>query len=218
MKTKVIIIIVLVICCSCSKKTIIESDELQEAISQVWLDTELAQKALDKINASTLSEYELQRYRLTEAHLMLKRELRLPNGSDLEAMAKYFVSCGDEAAASEAYYIQGAYLNYIGENTQAMQYLKKAESYSATSIIRGMIYYKMGRISESEQLYDIALENYQKALPYLEEAGLPLYLASVYRELGRNTDKEIGYQYFDKALAAARFMGDSILYMDIRYA
>ena len=143
MKTKVIIIIVLVICCSCSKKTIIESDELQEAISQVWLDADQAQKALDKINASTLSEYELQRYRLTEAHLMLKRELRLPNGSDLEAMAKYFVSCGDEAAGSEAYYIQGAYLNYIGENTQAMQYLKKAESYSATSIIRGMIYYKM---------------------------------------------------------------------------
>ena len=218
MKTKVIIIIALVLCCSCSKKTIIESDELQEAISQVWLDAELAQKELDKINASTLSEYELQRYRLTEAHLMLKRELRQPVEINIDAMAKYFVSCGDEAAASEAYYIQGAYLNYIGENTQAMQYLKKAESYSATSIIRGMIYYKMGRISESEQLYEIALTNYQKALPYLEEAGLPLYLASVYRELGRNTDKEIGYQYFDKALAAARFMGDSILYMDIRYA
>ena len=218
MKTKVIIIIVLVICCSCSKKTIIESDELQEAISQVWLDADAAQEMLVGLDTNDLSEYEMQRYRLAEAHLMLKRELRLPNGSDLEAMAKYFVSWGDEAAGSEAYYIQGAYLNYKGENTQAMQYLKKAESYPATSIIRGMTYYKMGRISESEQLYDIALENYQKALPYLEEAGLPLYLASVYRELGRNTDKEIGYQYFDKALAAARFMGDSILYMDIRYA
>jgi len=184
----------------------------------VWLDAELAQKALGKINTSFLSEYELQRYRLTEAHLMLKRELRLPIESNLDDMAKYFANCEDEASASEAYYIQGAYLNYIGENTQAMQYLKKAERYPATSIIQGMTYYKMGRISESEQLYDIALENYQKALPYLEEAGLPLYLASVYRELGRNTDNEIRNQYFDKALAAARFMEDSILYMDIRYA
>ena len=217
-KSIIILFLLLFVCVACTKRTVVENEELQGAISQVWLDAELAQKALDKINASTLSEYELQRYRLTEAHLMLKRELRLPNGSDLEAMAKYFVSCGDEAAGSEAYYIQGAYLNYIGENTQAMQYLKKAESYSATSIIRGMIYYKMGRISESEQLYEIALTNYQKALPYLEEAGLPLYLASVYRELGRNTDDVIRHQYFDKALAAARFMGDSILYMDIRYA
>ncbi len=218
MKTKCISIIILLVCCSCTNKTTIENGELQEAISQVWLDADQAQKALGKINTSFLSEYELQRYRLTEAHLMLKRELRLPIESNLDDMAKYFANCEDEASVSEAYYIQGAYLNYIGENTQAMQYLKKAESYPAASIIRGMTYYKMGRISESEQLYDIALENYQKALPYLEEAGLPLYLASVYRELGRNTDNEIGNQYFDKALAAARFMGDSILYMDVRYA
>ena len=113
----------------------------------MWLDAELAQKALGKINTSFLSEYELQRYRLTEAHLMLKRELRLPIESNLDDMAKYFANCEDEASASEAYYIQGAYLNYIGENTQAMQYLKKAESYPATSIIQGMTYYKMGRIS-----------------------------------------------------------------------
>ena len=218
MKVKVIIIIALVLCYSCSKKSIIESDRLQEAISQVWVDANLAQKSLDKIDISNLSEYEQERYRLAEAHLMLKRELRLPAESDLDAMAKYFISCGDEAAAAEAYYIQGAYLNYIGKNTQAMQYLKKAESYPATSIIRGMTYYKMGRISEGEQLYDIALENYQKALPYLEEAGLPLYLASVYRELGRNADNESRDEYFDKALVAARFMGDTILQMDIRYA
>ena len=218
MKAKVIIIITLLACCSCSRKIVIESSELQEAISQVWLDADLAQERLDEIDASKLSEYEKNRYRLTEAHLMLKRELRLPPETNMEALAKYFVSCKDESSASEAYYIQGAYLNWLGQNTQAMQYLKKAESYPAVSIIRGMTYYKMGRISESEQLYAIALENYQQALPYLEEAGLPLYLASVYRELGRNTNNEARNQYFDKALVAARFMGDSILYMDIRYA
>ena len=218
MKAKVIIIITLLACCSCSRKIVIESSELQEAISQVWLDADLAQERLDEIDASKLSEYEKNRYRLTEAHLMLKRELRLPPETNMEALAKYFVSCKDESSASEAYYIQGAYLNWLGQNTQAMQYLKKAESYPSVSIIRGMTYYKMGRISESEQLYAIALENYQKALPYLEEAGLPLYLASVYRELGRNTHDESRNQYFDKALVAARFMGDTILQMDIRYA
>ena len=205
-------------CCSCSKKTTIENDELREAISQVWLDADVAHEMLKQIDINSINYYEQQHYRLVEAHLMLKRELRLPNGSDMDALAKYFESCEDEASAAEAYYIQGAYLNWLSENTRAMQYLKKAESYPATAIIRGMTYYKMGRISESEQLYDIALKNYQKALPYLEEAGLPLYLASVYRELGRNTHNDSRNQYFDKAQDAARFMGDSILQLDIRYA
>ncbi|MBQ2290730.1 MAG: hypothetical protein II248_00965 [Paludibacteraceae bacterium] len=218
MKTKVIIIITLVICCSCSKKTTIENDELQEAISQVWLDADVAHEMLEKIDISTINYYEQQRYRLAEAHLMLKRELKLPSESDMDALAKYFESCEDEASVAEAYYIQGAYLNWLGKNTQAMQYLKKAESNSATAIIRGMTYYKMGRISESEQLYDIALKNYQKALPYLEEAGLPLYLASVYRELGRNSQNIDRDTYFNKALSAAQFIGDSILQKEIRYA
>ena len=216
-KSIIILFLLLIVCVACTKRTVVENEELQGAISQMWLDAGAAKRMLDGIDTNDLSEYELQRYRLAEAHLMLKRELRLPAGSDMEALAKYFEGSGDVASASEAYYIQGAYLNWIGKNTEAMQYLKKAENYPALSIIRGMTYYKMGRISESEQLYEIALENYQKALPYLEEAGLPLYLASVYRELGRNSS-EGKDGYFDKALSAARFMKDSILYMDIRYA
>ena len=218
MKQFIILLSIFAICVACSKRATIESDELQEAIAQIWLDADQAQELLNKVDANTLNEYEQQRYRLTRAHLMLKRELRLPIESNLEAMAKYFANCEDEASASEAYYIQGAYLNYIGENTQAMQYLKKAESYRAESIIRGMTYYKMGRISESEQLYDIALENYQNALPYLETAGLPLYLASVYRELGRMSNAENRNSYFDNALVQAKRYGDTILYLDTRYA
>ena len=217
-KRFIILLAILGICIACSKKTTIENDALREAISQVWLDADVAHEMLEQIDINTINYYEQQRHRLAEAHLMLKRELKLPSGSDMDALAKYFESCGDEASVAEAYYIQGAYLNWLGKNTQAMQYLKEAESYPATAIIRGMTYYKMGRISESEQLYEIALDNYQKALPYLEEAGLPLYLASVYRELGRNTNNESRNQYFDKALTAARFMGDSILQMDIRHA
>lgn len=217
-KQFIILLAILGICIACSKKTTIESDELKDAISQVWLDADVAHEILKQIDINSINYFEQQRYRLAEAHLMLKRELRLPSGSDMDALAKYFESCGDEASVAEAYYIQGAYLNWLGKNTQAMQYLKKAESYPATAIIRGMTYYKMGRICETEQLYDIALENYKQALPYLEEVGLPLYLASVYRELGRNCKDAEQDSYFDKALTAARFMGDSVLYMEVRYA
>ena len=218
MKQFIIILSICSICVACSKRAIIESDELQVAISQVWVDPDSAQEALEKIDVSTLSEYEQERYRLTEAHLMLKRELKLPNGSNMDELAEYFARCGDGPAAAEAYYIKGAYLNYIGENTQAMQHLKKAESYPATSIIRGMTYYKMGRISESEQLFDIALDNYHKAHPYLQEANQPLYLASVYRELGRMSNDENTNRYFDSAMVHAKVHGDTILCLDIRYA
>ena len=205
-------------CIACSKTGMIENVKLQDAIAQVWLDAKTAKRMLDEVDVSKLSEYEQHRYRLTEAHLMLKLRFQLPKNTNLDALAEFLMDYSDATSAGEAYYIQGAYLNWLGENTRAMQYLKEAERCPTTSIIRGMTYYKMGRISESEQLYDIALENYERALPYLEEVGLPLYLASVYRELGRNTDSENKEQYFHKALTAAKFIGDTILQMDIRYA
>ena len=217
-KFTIILFYIAIICTACSKQAVVDNGELQEAISQVWLDSKAAQSTLNQIDRLQLSEYEQCCSLLAEAHLMLKLRLQLPKTTNIDALAERLLDYNDAASAGEAYYIQGAYLNYIGENTRAMQYLKKAENCSTTAIIKGMTYYKMGRISEDEQLYDIALENYKLALPYLEEAGLPLYLASVYRELGRNTNDESRDQYFDKALTAARFMGDTILQLDIRYA
>lgn len=219
MKTnKIILSILLLVCSACTQVAEIKNNDLEAAISQVWLDTKSAQQKLDATDTESLNAYETHRYHLAQAHIMLKRQLQLPIGIDLDLLAKHFLEYHDEASAGEAYYIQGAYLNYIGENTKAMQYLKKAESYPTTAIIRGMTYYKMGRISETEQLYDIALENYKQALPHLEEAGLPLYLASAYREMGRNSRDSEQNTYFDKALTAARFMGDSILCLEIRHA
>ena len=214
----IVFVFALIICSACTQKAEIINSDLQEAISQVWLDTEIAHTQLEAIDINTLSTYETYRYHLAQAHIMLKRQLQLPTELDIDLLAKQLLDYRDEASAGEAYYIHGAYLNYIGENTKAMQYLKKAESYPTTAIIKGMTYYKMGRICETEQLYDIALENYKQALPYLEEVGLPLYLASVYRELGRNSKDAEQQSYFDKALTAARFMGDSILHKEIRYA
>lgn len=218
MKTKVILLIILLACYSCSKKTVIENEGLQEAISEVWVDAESAQEILDRIGINTLSEYEQLRYLLAEAHLQLKLHSQLPEDADIDVLAERLLDYDDAMSAGEAYYIQGAYLNWLGENTKAMQYLKKAEGMATTPIIKGMTYYKMGRISESEQLYDIALENYQQALPHLQEAGLPLYLASIYRELGRNSNGRERDSYFQQALEQATTYGDTVLYLDIRYA
>ena len=214
----IILSFVLLSSIGCTKKAIVHNQLLQEGIAQVWTHTDSAQQVLDSIDIATLSDYELCRYQLAEAMLLLKRRTQFLEGIDMDALAEQLIDYNDAASAGEAYYIQGAYLNWLGENTRAMQYLKKAETHATSAIIRGMTYYKMGRISEVEQLYDIALSNYHKALPYLEEAGLPLYIASVYRELGRNTESLEKNKYFNQALEAARIHQDTILYLDIRYA
>ena len=185
MKKSIVCLLAILSCIACTKKNEIENPSLAHVVEQVWSATDSAMNQWEEINAEALNDYDYHRYRLAEAHLCLKRGVKWSPDLDMVVLAKYFDNHGDLESAGEAYYIQGAYLNWRGENTEAMQMLKEAENKPTTSIIRGMTYYKMGRISESEQLYNIALENYEKALPHLEAAGLPLYLASVYRELGR---------------------------------
>lgn len=219
MKRKIFILsIILLSCIACSEKNTLNNPLLTQAIEQLWSYPDSAYHILQSIAHNELSEYEKHRYALAEAHLQLKLQSSLPSHTSLNDLAWYFLENNDAPSAGEAYYIQGAYLNWLGENTQAMQYLKEAEDQPTLPIIRGMIYYKMGRISESEQLYDIALDNYERALPYLEEANLPLYLASVYRELGRMVSTDSRDIYFEKALEYAHIYGDTILYLDIRHA
>jgi hypothetical protein len=211
-------IILTSLCSSCTEQLVINHVQLQEVIEQTWSNPLEAQCALNKLDTTNLAPYEYHRYLLVKAHLMLKNRLAIPSQAVMQQLEEYFEDTEDMSSVGEIYYIYGAYLNWLGKNTEAMRYLKKAENYPTTAIIRGMTYYKMGRISESEQLYNIALENYKQALPYLEQAGLPLYLASIYRELGRNTDHTNQDMYFEKAFTAAQLLNDTILQMDIRYA
>ena len=211
-------IILTSLCFSCTEQLVINHVQLQEVIEQTWSNPLEAQCALNKLDTTNLSPYEYHRYLLVKAHLMLKNRLAIPSQAVMQQLEEYFEDTEDMSSVGEIYYIYGAYLNWLGKNTEAMRYLKKAENHPTTAIIRGMTYYKMGRISESEQLYNIALENYKQALPYLEQAGLPLYLASIYRELGRNTDHTNQDMYFEKAFTAAQLLNDTILQMDIRYA
>ena len=134
--TRIIILIyIFSTCIACSKTGMIENVKLQDAIAQVWLDAKTAKRMLDEVDVSKLSEYEQHRYRLTEAHLMLKLRFQLPKNTNLDALAEFLMDYSDATSAGEAYYIQGAYLNWLGENTRAMQYLKEAERCPTTSII-----------------------------------------------------------------------------------
>lgn len=208
---------------SCSYRNRISNPILQQSVDLLWSATDTAADILTTIEPQHLNDYDRHRYTLAEAHLMLKRAQHLPEQADLTALADYFAHRHDETSAGEALYIQGAYENWIGDNAHAMEHLKQAEHYTTTPIIRGMTYYKMGRISETEQLYDVAAHYYAMALPCLTKTGYPLYIASVYRELGRTVrdtteGQVVSTSYMDSALVYARQVGDTLLYLDVLYS
>ena len=209
---------------ACSRPTNTITDyTLRKADSLQWCNRDSAVAILQILSPEKLSGYDYHRYTLLQTHLLLKNEHRLPSADDITTLFHYFETRQDEACVGEILYIQGAYENLVGDDIHAMEHLKQAEQYATTPIIRGMTYYKMGRISENEKLYDLAAHYYETALPYLQQAHFPLYLASVYRDLCRTTtdttaNQQVRSCYMDSALYYARQTGDTLLYLDVLYA
>lgn len=219
-----LLLIAIVLCC-CAPRNEISDPDLQRAVEMLWRNTDSASYAMQAVNTEILNDYDAHRYALTAAHLLLKRTQQLPEEANMPELSAYFAKRGDASPAGEALYIQGAYENWIGDDVHAMEHLKQAGQYMTADIVRGMTYYKMGRISETEQLYDVASHYYEQALPFLLNAGYPLYIASAYRDLARmiqdSTDmpaESLREKYFDKALYYAEQVQDSLLYMDILYS
>lgn len=219
-----LLLIAIALCC-CAPRNEISDPDLRRAVEMLWRNTDSASYAMQTVNTEILNDYDAHRYALTAAHLLLKRTQQLPEEANMPELSAYFAKRGDVSSAGEALYIQGAYENWIGDDVHAMEHLKQAEQYMTADIVRGMTYYKMGRISETEQLYDVASHYYEQALPFLLNAGYPLYIASAYRDLARtvqdSTDmpaESLREKYFDKALYYAEQVQDSLLYMDILYS
>ncbi len=215
--------LLLITFCSCNGRNCIRDERLKAANDVLWSNTDSAALLLRDIDANTLNDYDYHRYALTRAHLMLKQTQSMPQETPMADLAGYFKKRNDLTSMGETYYVLGAYENWMGDDSHAMEHFKLAEGCPATDIIKGMTYYKMGRVSEAEMLYDVAAHYYCKALPALLQAGYPLYIASTYRELGRTitdttTTQQRRQEAFDKALEYAIQVHDTLLYLDILYS
>ena len=157
---------------SCSDKPLDVSDaSLRLAVDSLWSNPQLSQTVLDTMQTERLSEADRHIYTITRAHVRLKLEHALPDEELLNAAAAYCLTKKLNRYAGEVFYIQGAYFNFVGKDATAMKLLKQAERLfegeEVPDILRGMTYYKMGRISETEQLYEVARRYYEQAVPYL---------------------------------------------------
>lgn len=208
---------------SCRKSVSeIESLPLQKAVDSLWVRPQYSWDILSGVLDDNLSETDRHIYSVARAHASLKLYQCLPDETDLRQDAISLQSAGMYRFAGEAYYVLGAMQNWNGEDAEAMKSLKEAEHLfgegGGTAILRGMTYYKMGRISETEQLYSVAERYYEKAVPLLAEAGFPYYAACGYRELARTTqDSLVRKESFSEALRYAEEL-DTLTYLDIRYS
>ena len=216
-------VVLLVALSCCSNKSVEVSDAgLRLAVDSLWSNPTLSWAVMDTLQVDRLNETDRHIYNITRAHANLKLKHQLPECEALNADAEFFLGKKMNRFAGEVYYVQGAYRNYIGEESQGMQLLKQAErlfeGVEVPDILRGMVYYKMGRVSETEQLYEVALKYYEEAVPYLDREGLPLYAACGWRELARTSrDSVVQKDAFARALAYAQTL-DTLTQLDIRYA
>ncbi|MBR3646776.1 MAG: hypothetical protein IKN59_00095 [Paludibacteraceae bacterium] len=219
---RLIIVLAAVLTACTNKPTGIQNADLQSAVDSLWTNPQHSLESMEKLFVGELTEQEEHIFTITRAHAVLKLHHSLEDEDELNAAAEYCLSRKMNRYAGEAYYIQGAYRNYVGENATAMMWLKQAErtfeGAEVPPILTGMTYYKMGRISETEQLYAVAQRYYEQAVPYLDSAAIPLYAACGYRELARtSTDSVLQRKYFEKAQAYAAGL-DTLTQLDVRYS
>ena len=87
----------------------------------------------------------------------------------------------------------------------------------------GLVYYRLGSVYESEQLYSISLEYYKRAIPYFEACNSHHYLAFCYRDISRTAHSICAHEdslvtsSYRRALMEALLSGNQALSSEIRF-
>lgn len=211
-----------ILSCSCQTHTATNPTVLQ-AEALLWHKPDSALLLLETLTKpELLPEADYATSCLVSEHARYK--LSLPTSPDsITALAiDYFTKHPNAQYTGEAFYVQGAELAELGYNDRAITSLKQAENYllkteNPNTQLMGLLYYVMGMCSEKEDLFHIALDYYRQAKDYFEQNKNNLYLACVYRDMGRSFDNPDSLTiYFKQAEKYAILAQDSNLYWSIK--
>lgn len=158
-----------------------------------------------------------KRAELKLEHAKYKKNPLSYDGEDLlQDLSKSFITQLDYRSAGEAKYILGAHYVQIGNDFDATETLKEAESlYHQTNetpaILYGMLYFNLGIASERSRLFSVAYEYYKQALPYFKEEEKAVYLSATYHNLGKCLeDTLLALSYMDTALHYTQINHDRV--------
>lgn len=190
--------------------------------SQIW------QNPADALDS--LAIYNPEKLDLTEKmHWYLLSELansRLnDSGSPDSVMTKvidFYKQQGLKSYAARAYYVQGVEHFLKSRSYEAMRSLKEAENrmaYLPDSLpYKCMIYFLEGKLFETEYLFHIANDYYQKALDNAIVIDDRYRMACCYYNIARTRSEfndSVSHQYYIDALDIAKELNDSLFYYEI---
>ena len=220
------ILIVLLSACS-DKQPAPQTPALQVAEGLIWRNPDSCRLVLASINYDSLPFSEQIYWHLLHEHANQKGRLSTSPDSIMPMVIAHFAATNNYRYLGEAYYVQGLQYNFLLRHRDAVLSLKHAETYipyqDTLQPYIGMIYYKLGKVCESEQLYTIADEYYQKSVPYFIKCNSHHYLAYCYNDISRAhprlniCDTVTSYEYYQKALYEANLTHNQPLYYDIKY-
>lgn len=141
----------------------------------------------------------------------------------------HFSSQNDQKRLQEAeeLYHQGISSNSSSQYENSTIYLKQAEDILTSlpySVRRdqllGLTWFGLGNTSESEMLYDIALNYYRKAISMLNSDSDAVYMICAYRDIARtmaltNAPQDSVLWYFAQAKHHAKAINNELLELDI---
>lgn len=204
-----------------------QTAEIRAAEEIIWSNPDSCRRLLASVRYDSLPLAEQMYWHLLHEHANQKGYLPTSPDSIMPMVIAYFSKAKNYRYLGEAYYVQGLQYNFLLRHKDAMHALKNAEMYipyqDTLEPYAGMIYYKLGKVCESEQLYTISEEYYLKSVPYLMACNSHYYLAYCYNDISRThpkaqaNDTLISFAYYQKALHEAKITHNQPLYYDIMY-
>ena len=184
----------------------------------IWQHPDSALLILNSYNVEKLDKSQLQTYHLDKIKASLRVGVSVLPDSIIP-LFRYFQEKKLRQQSGEAAYALFIAYNKQQQYDSSMYMLKEAEIYLPfmDSIYSGMVYYHEGVLAEREQLFHIASERYQKALPFIRQSNDSLRIACCLRDAARMqiSDTALRASLFGEALRIAKSINHPILYDDI---
>ena len=214
----VIISVIVLLSAGCSSFKNQEGERKIVPEQLIWQHPDSALLILNSYNVEKLDKSQLQTYHLDKIKASLRVGVSVLPDS-IMPLFRYFQEKKLRQQSGEAAYSLFIAYNEQQQYDSSMYMLKEAEIYLPfmDSIYSGMVYYHEGVLAEREQLFHIASERYQKALPFIRQSNDSLRIACCLRDAARMqvSDTALRASLFGEALHIAKSINHPILYDDI---
>lgn len=204
-----------------------QTPEIQAAEGLIWRNPDSCRLILASINYNSLPLSEQMYWHLLHEHANQKGNLPTSSDSIMPIIINYFTQTNNYRYLGKAYYVQGMEFLLQSRYKDAIRALKVAETnipyLDTIEPYAGLIYYRLGYVCESEQLYSISLEYYRQAVPYLEACNSHHYLAFCYRDILRTAhsicthEDSLVTSAYNRAIEEAILSGNLALSKEIQF-